>query len=77
MQSRQDCFRLFTKLLADQMRYDLSLVDGMPGITRLADGSLLLVFEGHWDYYYHNATEPHRHFSVQARQSTDEGFSYV
>ena len=49
----------------------------MPGITRLADGSLLLVFEGHWDYYYHNATEPHRHFSVQARQSTDEGFSYV
>jgi hypothetical protein len=24
--------------------------DGMPGITRLADGSLLLVFEGHWDW---------------------------
>eukprot|EP01043_Picozoa_sp_COSAG02_P025704 COSAG02_NODE_1453_length_12551_cov_2.557420_11_plen_351_part_00 len=46
--------------------------DGMPGITRLRDGSLLMVFEGFWDYFAHNTTERH-HFSVQARRSFDEG----
>ena len=49
--------------------------DGMPGITRLCDGSLLLVFEGFWDFFAHNRTERH-HFSVQARQSRDEGQSW-
>ena len=46
--------------------------DGMPGITRLSDGSLLMVFEGFWDFFAHNATEKH-HFSVQARRSRNEG----
>ena len=50
--------------------------DGMPGITRLGDGSLLLVFEGHWDFFFHNRTESRRHFSVQARQSQNEGATW-
>ena len=49
--------------------------DGMPGITRLADNSLLMVFEGFWDYFAHNTTERH-HFSVQARRSHDDGASW-
>jgi hypothetical protein len=49
--------------------------DGMPGITRLRDGSLLMVFEGFWDYFAHNQTERH-HFSVQARRSFDEGSTW-
>ena len=47
----------------------------MPGITRLADDSLLMVFEGFWDYFAHNTTERH-HFSVQARRSHDDGASW-
>lgn len=49
--------------------------DGMPGIARLADDSLLVVFEGFWDYFAHNMTE-RRHFSVQARRSFDQGQSW-
>lgn len=44
--------------------------DGMPGIARLADGSLMLVFEGFW------ATGKWGHFSVQARRSKDEGATW-
>jgi hypothetical protein len=47
----------------------------MPGITRLRDDSLLMVFEGFWDYFAHNQTERH-HFSVQARRSFDEGSTW-
>ena len=45
------------------------------GITRLADNSLVMVFEGFWDYFAHNRTERH-HFSVQARRSHDDGASW-
>jgi hypothetical protein len=41
--------------------------DGMPGITRLADGSLACVFEGFW------ASDKWGHFSVQMRRSFDNG----
>lgn len=43
--------------------------DGMPGIARLIDGSLLLVFEGFW------AHGP-GHFSVQSRRSRDNGLTW-
>ena len=49
--------------------------DGMPGITRLRDGSLLMVFEGFWDFFANNQTERH-HFSVQARRSFDDGTTW-
>lgn len=48
--------------------------DGMPGITHLCDGSLLLVFEGFWDHFAHNGSR--HHFSVSARRSTDGGHSW-
>ncbi len=49
--------------------------DGMPGITRLADDSLLVVFEGFWAWDLANTTRPgaQRHFSVQMRRSLDDG----
>jgi hypothetical protein len=50
--------------------------DGMPGITRLADGSLLVVFEGFWEWDAHNSTQQH-HFSVQARRSFTNGASWT
>ena len=43
----------------------------MPGIARLEDGSLLLVFEGFWQWNAHRQTR--HHFSVQARRSWDAG----
>jgi len=39
--------------------------DGMPAIARLQDESLLLVFEGFWQWFAHNTTK--HHFSVQVR----------
>lgn len=41
----------------------------MPGIARLKDGSLVVVFEGFWANGW-------GHFSVQARRSYDDGESW-
>lgn len=43
--------------------------DGMPGIARLRDGSLFLVFEGFWAH-------GRGHFSVQGRRSYDGGATW-
>eukprot|EP00039_Didymoeca_costata_P021063 m.343291 g.343291 ORF g.343291 m.343291 type:complete len:341 (-) comp22649_c0_seq1:3-1025(-) len=44
--------------------------DGMPGIARVSDTTLIVVFEGFWAY-------GHGHFSVQARRSFDDGRTWT
>jgi hypothetical protein len=43
--------------------------DGMPGLARLPDNSIVLVFEGFWAHGM-------GHFSVQMRRSRDEGVTW-
>ena len=54
-------------VLSDGRQHDSR--DGMPGLTRLRDGSVLLVFEGFWRHGWGR-------FSVQIRRSFDDGASW-